>query len=156
MATIPVWLIGTQVTGVIVTPLVSNASGVFSAASLGAQSFTALVDEIQYAGMVRTMDAAPVMSARRNPIVFEQDDTMVVTEIMRSAAGSVLAAACWMGSDTPDWARYQFSRGGNSIDMYGLMTGYEEMVTKGKSVARLTIRMVDAGAYPIYGAAFTG
>lgn len=158
MATIPLWLIGRTVTAVVVTPQIANSAGVLSNSVLGAQSFTTVVDEIQYSGSVTTAEISALTAARQNPVVIEEDGTMVVTEIMRSAAGSVIAAAIWTATTgDPAWALFQFSRGGNSISMYGLLTRYEETVTRGKSVARLTIRIVDdrAASSPItYGAAF--
>lgn len=156
MATIPLWLVGRHITAVVVTPQVANSAGVLSDAALGAQSFTALIDGIQYSGSVTTQEISAITSPRLNHVPIEQDDTMVVSEIMRSAAGSVLATACWTAAGNPDWALFAFSRGGNSISMYGLMTRVEEGVTRGKCVARLTIRMVDVAAFPTYGAAFVG
>jgi hypothetical protein len=144
MATIPLWLIGRNVTSVVITPLVADSAGLLSAAALGAQTVTAIVDEIQYSGATTTQEISALTSRRRNEVPLERDDQLVFTEICRSAAGSVIAAAIWTAADLPDWALFQATRGGNSVAFYGLATRYEEDVQKGKSVARITLRIVNA------------
>jgi hypothetical protein len=158
MATIPLWLIGRTVTAVIATPLIPDGDGLLSAAAMGAQSFTGVADEISYQGSVTTQEISALTSSRRNAVVIEQDDTMVITEVMRSAAGQNLGAAIWVAADAPPQALFQFSRGGNQVALYGTLTRYEEDVQRGKSVARLTIRIVDTPGTgnPALGAAFAG
>ena len=145
---IPLWLIGRTVTAVAVTPLVADSSGVLSAASMGLQSFLAVVDEVSYQGQVTTQEISALTASRRNAVPLEQDDTVVVTEISRSAAGSIIAAAIWTASDTPDWGLFTFSRGANTITLYGMLSRFEQDVQKGKSVARLTLRLVDNNVFP--------
>lgn len=156
MATIPLWLLGRGVTAVVITPMVSDANGLLSDSALGAQSFTTIADEISYQGSVTTQEISALTSTRRNSVVIEQDDTMVMTHIMRSTAGENLAAAIWVDPALSNFAYFQFSRGGNSVNMYGALTRYEEDVQRGKSVSRLTIKILDTPgtANPAYGAAF--
>ena len=152
MASIPNWLIGRNVTSVAVTPQIADSAGLLSASAVGAQTFTTIVDEIQNTGAITTQEISALTARRRNEVLIEEDDSLVLTEIMRSSAGSVLAAACWTAADEPDWGLIVFTRGGNAVTFYAAMVGYEEDVQKGKSVARLTFRIVDipAGTNPAY------
>lgn len=158
MPSIPLWIIGRAVTAVVVTPLIADTNGLLGAATLGAQSFTTVADEISYSGTVQTVEISPLVSSRRNEVPLEEDGVMVITEIMRNSALLNLGALIWMQTDNPDRALFQFSRGGNKIEMYGTLDSYDETVTKGKSMAHLSIRMIDTGVTnnPIIGAAFVG
>lgn len=158
MPSIPLWIIGRTVTAVVVTPLIPDVDGLLGAAALAAQSFTAIADEISYSGTVQTAEISPLTASRQNLVPLEEDGVMVITEILRNSALLNLGARIWMQTDNPDRALFQFSRGGNKLEMYGTLDSYDETVTKGKSIAHLSIRMIDTGVTnnPIIGAAFVG
>jgi hypothetical protein len=146
MPSIPIWLIGRNVTSVAITPQVANAAGLLSNSTVGQKTITTVVDEINYGGQITTQEISALTASRENPVPIEQDDTLVITEILRQAAGSNNLAACWNGSDNPDVALFQFTRGGNACSFYGLMSDLEYDVEKGKSVVRMTLKIVDTGA----------
>lgn len=144
----PVPLIGRRVTLVAITPLISDPVGDLTEAALGPQTVTAIVDNMQLTGRVTTQEISALTGTERNEVPIERADQVVFTEIMRAAAGSVIAAAVWTGADNPDWALFQTIRGGTPYNFYGLLSRYEEDVQKGKSVARLTFLAIDTGAAP--------
>jgi hypothetical protein len=154
MPTVPLWLIGRTVTAVIVTPQTADADGVLTPGS--GVSFTAVVDEIGYSGRVTTAEISALTASRRNEVPIEEDHTLTLTEIMRNGAALSLGCLVWTGA--PDRASFYFSRGGNSILVYGVLSDYSETVTKTRSMATLTIRFTDTPGTtnPAYGAASVG
>lgn len=157
MPSIPLWVIGRTVTAVVATPLIADANGLFSTHALGALSFTAIADEISYASTVQTVEISALTSSRKNEIPLEQDDRMIISEILRASTNGCLGARAWTAAGG-SWCRFQFSRGGNAISLYGAIADYEENVTKGKCIARLAIHRVTlvGEGNPVYGAAFVG
>lgn len=142
MATIPLWLLGRNVSSVVITPQIADSGGVLSNAALGAVTITTTVDEIGYSGRRTTQEISALTATRRHNMEIERDDSLVLTQIMRAAAGSNTLAAAWTGGDAPDWALVSVTRGGNTIAFIGLMVRLEETVAKGKSVARLTLAQI--------------
>lgn len=145
MATIPLWLTGRHVTAVVATPQAVDGAGLFTPGAAG--TFTGIADEIQYSSNVRTVEISALTSALKNEMPLEQDDMMVITEILRAGTDMCFGAII---AEVAEYCQFLFTRGGNSIALYGVVTDYEETVPKGKSIARLTIRRVQlvAGTNP--------
>jgi hypothetical protein len=144
MATIPLWLLGRHLTVCTFQPLKTDASGNLVASTVGTRTITTLIDDIRYAGRITTRDIRAVNATRKNPVLIEQCDAVSFSVIQRAAADSNDLAACWVGSDNPDYGLFTFTWGSNVVSFYGMMDGYEEEGNKDKSPARLRLKFIDA------------
>jgi hypothetical protein len=161
MATIPLWLLGRNVTSLLARWQTVSGAGVLANGASAVETLTGVVDEIAYSGVRTTEMINSLTSRRENEVLIESDDSYVFTEIMRNeddAAYSAtvpqynILAKLWANSDSADHILFTLTRGGtggtggpggNSHTFTGIMESYRETIHKGKCIARMTIRMVD-------------
>jgi hypothetical protein len=140
---IPLWLVGRHLTSCVFTPLKTDASGNLVTSSVGARTITTVIKEIRYAGRITTRDIRAVNASRKNPMPIEWADAVSFAVLQRASAGSNDLAACWVGSDSPDYGLFVFIWGSNQVSYYGMMDGYEEEGNKDECPARLRLVLID-------------
>lgn len=143
MPQIPLWLLGRHLTLCTFQPLKTDASGNLIASSVGTRTITTLLDDIRYGGRITTRDIRAVNATQKNPVPIEWADVISFAVIQRAIAGSNDLAACWVGSDNPDYGFFVFAWGANTVSYYGMMEGYEEEGNKDKSPTRLRLCLID-------------
>lgn len=146
MSALPIWLTGKGMSSLTVRFQLPAADGTIGNGTSSSVDITGLVDEWDYNGEHTTQNVVAINSTRENEVVVEIDDSFVVTEIMRSYQNLNLLAALWYNADNADYCLFTVTRGGNTWQFLGVMLDYEEIPSKPKSVARLTIGMASIGA----------
>lgn len=142
MPTIPMWLLGGHNTTLTYTPYDLAADGTLTADSGGAISLVGQVDEWSI-DLSKTEENISSMHRRRaNWVTIEVDQTIEITEILKSGEPNLLAAIAMSGA----WSEYGLFtavRGAQAWQAVLKVSRYRETVRKGKSVGVMTLRMVD-------------
>jgi len=165
---IPQWLLGKHISSVVANvQTVAASDGALADAITGPEIaslitssgawpnisiVTGIVDELQATGGYTTENISAITSTKAHHVPIARRDQITVTEIMRTgtttqgtpgvAVGNCFLANLW-SSAVSRVVRFSFARAGNRFDFYGLMTSYNEALRRGKTVARMTIEMVD-------------
>ena len=139
MPDIPNWLIGKHVTAFTITPQTVGTAGALSDGT--SQSLVGQLDEIQYSYNAQAEEINALDSTRENNVIITKGNGLRLTEILKKIGTNVLASA----SNISDVQKVIFTRGAQSTTLYGLVTGYNETIRRGKSVADVILSPIDAG-----------
>lgn len=174
MSAIPLWLLGRHVTSVVAAlQEASNTDGTLqnlkvgtpvatdTATLVGGSPAVGLIDECEIRKSKVSENINSVVRTQAHHVAISEDDSIILTEILRQGSSTCLLANLWFSTTTPT-AGYQttrivsftFTRGGNKWTGFLKMTDYAESFSRGKNVGRMTLQMVDPGAANIaYGTA---
>lgn len=145
MTAIPVWLLGQHVSACAITPQSVAANGTLSAGA--ASSLVGSLDGIELDSTPELEEISPITTSRLNNVVVKSGTRITLTEILKSNGTNILPAA----AVAADYFYVAITRGGQSWAFYGARGTYTESIQRGKSVASLTLEMVDIGsANPTY------
>lgn len=158
MAAVPIWLVGKDVTSVLVQPqnvdlttgALTPASGVAPSPLNGLNIFGVL-NEISLEETVSSERIEAITSARQNEVVLERGINIVMSEVMRyndAIDGTPrfdnlliqLWAMRWNTGQTI--VSTTFIRGAMQYLCYGEIQSYRETVRKGKCIAQMSMRHI--------------
>lgn len=149
MAVLPLWALGRHVTAIGIQTFAAAPDGTLTAGSLNV-SLLAIIDDIEIDADGGAENAAPLTSPHENQVLVRQNDTYILTQILRPAAGSNTLAAAYYDTATIatevircDYARIEIIRAGKRFVGYFLMGDYTESVRQGKSTGRMTLMQTD-------------
>lgn len=161
MPIVPPWMLGKHVTQVVATiqdvasdgTLTDASTGTFLAGlttSTGALHSTlaftqGLVDELEFSASKLTENVSPINRTRAHHVAVAVNYEFTLTEIMRMGSGNTLLAGIWHGGNS-SIIKFEFTRARRKWLIYAVLVGLDEGLTRGKNVARLTCRLVDAGS----------
>ena len=146
MAVVPQWLLGKNVSGVVITGQVVAADGTLSdAATSGVQPLTAVVDEITLTNAPRIEEISPMTVDKENDVILKRRTTMRVACVMEKSraglgANDKINPLEWMAI-TYDYVKLVFVRAGRTWTFIGPIVGYEEPLRVGRNVNVLEIGM---------------
>jgi hypothetical protein len=142
MTAIPVWLTtGNGPFTVVLTPqTVSTTDGTLSDGTTVA--LTGVLDDIQFASNPQLEDISPMSTTRSNMVRIKENNSVTMTEIMKSAGTNILAAQ----AAASDVFKVVITRGAQAYTFYGRRGAFTDHPVNGKSAAQLTLEMVDTGA----------
>ena len=144
MVAIPVWLTGQHVTACAIIPQ-TVSSGTFTPGS--SKNLVGSIDGIEIDSTPELEEISPITTTRLNHVVLKSGTRITLTEILQSSGEKMLAAA----AVAADYFQVTLTRGGQAWSFYGARGSYNESLQRGRSVASLTVEMVDIGsANPTY------
>jgi hypothetical protein len=145
------WLLGRQVTTLTARVQTLNEStGALANAGGGSPGITDLsdltaagvIDEVRLIANRETDNISPVNSSSAHHVPIKVGFSMVLTEILRTAANATLLLNIYTSGVT-NYVVITFTRGAHTWSGTFLMTAYDETIQRGKNVARLTVSSVD-------------
>jgi hypothetical protein len=148
LSVVPIWMTGKAVSTVTVQYASAGSDGTLTLGG-SSQSLVGLVDEITYSGSNTVENIAALTSQRDNDVAIEINDSITLSEILRTGANNCFLAYVWNNADNTAGSEYiqvVVTRGGNTWTFVGIMQSYNEGLRKGKTVGRLSVQIVDLGS----------
>lgn len=141
MATVPLWLTaGNGPFTVVMTPQSVGTDGTLSDGT--SVALTGVLDDISFANNPTLDNIRPMSLKRANNVLIEDNPSITLVEIMKSAGTNILAAQ----NAASLYFKVVFTRGAQAYTYYGIRGAYGEQVANGKSLATLTLEAVETGA----------
>lgn len=145
---LPVWAIGSNITSVLLTPQLVNATTGALTDTTPTIQFFANLQDIQLEAAVTMENISAMDRPYENNVPIEQKASVGLTEIEKYA-GTNLAAAAAFGAK---YWKYVITRGAQSFTGYGVFAGYTMDGTKQKVTAQFKLDAIDVNTAPlIYG-----
>lgn len=141
MPTIPMWLIGAANTTLTWTPCDLASNGVLTIDAGGAISLYGQVDEWSIDLSKTEENISPMHYHRANWVTIETDQTVEITEILKSGSANLLAGI-FLASAWSEYGIFTAMRGLGTYVSLLKTSRYRETIRKGKSVGVMTARMV--------------
>lgn len=143
MATIPLWVLGKNVTGVTVTPQTVDAAGLLADGS--PLSCTGKLRSIRLASNPRQREVSPMDTGREHTVNVKESNSITITELLSYATGAVNVIQTVITNSSTDVFKFVFIRAGKTWTFYGRRGPAGEAVDEGEDVMELTLTMVDPG-----------
>lgn len=146
MATIPGWLTGKGVTAVTITPqTVNNQTGGLTDTT--AVPLVGHLDGVAIRTRVTNEEISPMDAVRENYVPIQTGSSFELTEVLKAIGINLLAPA----ANASLYQKVVLTRGAQTYLFYGIVESYTETIVRGKSVAVLTVQMIDPGSFnPTY------
>lgn len=156
VGTIPLWMLGSGTGAVVLTVLALNATtgALDDASSPGPNdvaTLTGLLDGIELIPRRVTENITPINRVNAHHYEILKAFDVALMEIMGyghtaapSAHSHCLLGNAWFAGRSA-YVRVAATRQSRTFTMLGVMTDYDETLVRGKNVARLTIKHIDAG-----------
>lgn len=156
VGTIPLWMLGSGTGAVVLTVLALNATtGVLDDASTpgpnDVATLTGLLDGLELVPRRVTENITPLNRVNAHHYEILKAFDVVLTEIMGYGHNATPSnhSRCFLGNawfaGRSAYVKVAATRASRTFTMLGVMTDYDETPARGKSVARLTIKSIDAG-----------
>lgn len=145
MPTIPMWLIGRQVTVLTLTAQDVSAAGVLSNNIGGAKDIKVRLNAISLSMDVETEEINSVVSDRVHNVILANAQRLTLEEILVNDGSSAVSHLADFALAF-DVGKVIFTRGAKTWTVYGMRGAYSESVnSRGKVVATLELIAVDTG-----------
>ena len=147
MASIPVWLVGSNPThtlSCVLTVQTVSTAGVLADGT--AYTLTGDLQEISFAQNNEVRNIRALTSPWANNVKVFGDFTLTLVELVKATGTNKLGVACYSSTGVGVVVKVVFARGAQSYTMYGVVESCEESAGDPPITTRAVIRMVDISA----------
>lgn len=149
MATLPLWVIGSGITSVVMTPQTVNSSTGVMADTTPVQTYSTVWKEIAQRSENELQDISASDQRRKNMVPVATSTHITCSEVLQVARrdSQPINAGAGAGFGAGDYFKFAFTRAAKTFTFYGVLESYEERTNgKGEVTGEIALAMVDPGA----------